>query len=69
MPIVMTVAALVQWIQLGQQVVAAGSGLWMQISAILKTHNIEADTSALDEVIADADRRRALAAAEKTATR
>lgn len=56
--------AIIQWIGIGQQIIASGSGLYSQIMGILRANGIQADTSALDEVIADADRRKAIAEAE-----
>lgn len=53
--------AALQWLALGQQVVAAGAGVLGQIQDVLKANGIEADTAALEQVIADADRRKALA--------
>ena len=59
-----TLLIALQWLQVGQQVIAAGAGVWSQIQAVLRSNGIEADTSALDEVIADAERRKAIALAE-----
>lgn len=53
-----------KWLALGQQVIAAGAGPWAEIKAVMAAHGIEADTAALDAVIADADRRKALAEAD-----
>lgn len=60
----LTVAAVIQWITIGQQVFAQGSGVWTQINAVLKANGIEADTAELDKVIIDAERRKAIAEAE-----
>ena len=53
-----------KWLALAQQIKAAGEGPWNQIKAVLAANGIEADTAALDVVIADADRRKALAEAD-----
>lgn len=59
-----TVAAIIQWIALGQQVFEKGSAVWSQIQAVLAANGIEADTAELDKVIIDAERRKAIAEAE-----
>jgi hypothetical protein len=56
--------AALKWLALAQQIIAAGSGPWNQIKAVLAAHGIEADTAALDEAIADAGRRKAQAEAD-----
>ncbi len=56
-----------KWLALGQQVFAAGAGPWSQIKDVLAANGIEADTAVLDAVIADADRRKALAEADAKA--
>lgn len=58
---------LFQWISIGQKVVEAGLPLWNDIKGVLAAHGIEADTSALDNVIADAQARKAAAEAETQA--
>lgn len=50
-----------QWLALGQQVFAKGEAVWNQIKGVLSANGIEADTAALDQVIADASRRKAQA--------
>lgn len=50
-----------KWLALGQQIVQRGTAVWEQIKGVLAQHGIEADTVALDDVIADADRRKAQA--------
>lgn len=54
-------AAVMQWIALGQQAIAKGAEVMAQIKGVLAANGIEADTAALDAVIADADRRKKLA--------
>jgi hypothetical protein len=61
---VLSIAAIIQWITLGQQVFERGSAVWAQIQGVLKANGIEADTSELDKVIIDAERRKAIAEAE-----
>lgn len=56
--------SVLQWLAIGQQVVQAGAGVMAQIRSVLEANGIEADTAALDQVIADADRRRAIAERE-----
>lgn len=53
---------------LGAAIVQAGAGVVAQVTAILKAHGYEHDTSALDELIADAERRRQIAIAESQTT-
>lgn len=53
-----------KWLALGQQIVERGTLVWEQIKLVLSQHGIEADTVALDAVIADADRRKAQAEAD-----
>lgn len=50
--------AVLNWITLGQQVVEKGASVMNQIRAVLAANGIEADTAALDAVIADAERRK-----------
>lgn len=56
-----TIAAIINWISLGEKVFNAGKPAWDSIKAALAAHGIEEDTAALDKVIEDADRRKALA--------
>jgi len=57
----LTFAAIIQWITIGQKVFEAGKPAFDAVKAALAAHTIEADTDALDKVIEDADRRKALA--------
>lgn len=57
----LTFAAIMQWITLGQQVFEKGASAFNAVKAALAANGIEADTAELDKVIADADRRKALA--------
>lgn len=57
----LTFAAIIQWIGIGQKVFEAGKPAWESVKAALAAHSIEEDTAALDKVIEDADRRKALA--------
>jgi len=61
---VFNIAAILQWISIGQQVIEKGAPAWAAVKVVLASHSISSDTSALDEVIADADRRRQVALAE-----
>jgi len=53
---------------LGGAVVQAGAGVVAQVTSILQARGYEVDTRALDELIADAERRQQLAESEKDAT-
>lgn len=57
-------AAAIQWLALGQQVVAGGEALWKELKGVLTSHGIDADNAALDRVIVDAARRKAQAEAD-----
>ena len=57
----MDLQAALQWLGVLQQVVNAGGSVYAQIKGVLAANGIEADTAALDVVIADAERRRAQA--------
>lgn len=57
------IAAILQWIALFDKI-KANAKVFDQIKGVLAANNIEADTAALDEVIADATRRKALAERE-----
>lgn len=59
-----SLTSLLQWFTLLQQIVDKGEEAWGPVKAILAAHGIEADTSALDDVIVDAARRKALAERE-----
>lgn len=54
-------AGLNQWISLFGAVYAGGEKLWSDIKGVLANHGIQADTDALDAVIADAARREGIA--------
>jgi hypothetical protein len=54
-------------INIGIGAVKSGAGALAQIKGIIASHGYDSDTSALDELTADADRRRQIAAAEKEA--
>lgn len=60
----MTIPALIEWIALGEKVIAAGKGPLSAVVAAAAAHGIAADTAQLDAVILDAERRKAIAAAE-----
>jgi hypothetical protein len=49
------------WLALGQQVFAGGTALWSKIKATLVDNGYNGDTSVLDGLIADSDRRKAQA--------
>lgn len=68
----MSPLALAQWISLGEQAIGAGiriAGMVAQLKAALAARGYEADTSALDALIADAERREKLAEQEAEAPR
>lgn len=52
---------------LGGAVVQAGAAVVEQVLGILRAHSVEVDTTHLDELIADIERRRQLAAQESQA--
>lgn len=54
-------AGLIQWLTIGDQVFDKGQAVWSDIRKVLEAHGIAADNAALDAVIADAARRKALA--------
>jgi len=56
--------AAIQWLALASQIMNGGEALWNKIKGVLAEHGIEADTSTLDGIIADAARRRAMAEAD-----
>ena len=60
----LTFAAIIQWITLGEKVFHAGKPAFDAIKAALAAHGVEADTEQLDKVIEDAARREAIAKAE-----
>ena len=60
----MDVNAAITWLQLLPRIIDAGQPAVNAIVKTLKDHGIEADTTALDAVIADADARRARAERE-----
>jgi len=60
----MGIAAILAWIQLGQQVWEAGEPAFRAIKAALTPHGIEMDDSLLNAVIADAAARKARAEAD-----
>lgn len=57
----MNLSALMQWITLGQSVVDKGAAAMAAVKAAAAAHGIEQDTAALDAVILDAERRKAIA--------
>lgn len=61
---IMTVPAMLQWIALGEKVLAAGEGPLKAVLAAAAAHGIAADTAQLNADILDAERRKAIAAAE-----
>lgn len=54
----MELEAAMKWLAFGQKVIAAGAGALADVKAAAAAHGIEADTAALDAVIADAVRRK-----------
>lgn len=59
-----TLAQIAQALGLVSGIISAGAGAMAQVKAILDAHSISVDTSELDKVIEDAERRRALREAE-----
>jgi len=57
--LLLTIPEILKWIGLFQQIHTAGGSAWADVKAALANHGIEADTAALDAVIADADARAA----------
>lgn len=57
----LSLAALLQWISIGEQVIDKGTAAWSDIQAALARNGIEADNALLDAVIADDVRRKGLA--------
>lgn len=55
------------WLTLGTQVFAGGSALWGKVKAALVANGYAGDTSVLDGLIADSERRKALAEADANA--
>ena len=60
----LTVPALLEWIALGEKLIEAGKGPFNAVMATVATHGVTQDTTALDAVILDAERRKAIAAGE-----
>jgi hypothetical protein len=52
------------WLALGEQVFAGGTALWNKVKATLVDNGYTGDTTVLDGLIADSERRKALAAAD-----
>jgi hypothetical protein len=56
--------SIVAWIELGRKVMEVGVPAWQSVKAALAEHGIEADNEALNDVIIDAEHRKAIAEAE-----
>ena len=56
--------ALAEWIALGEKVLAAGADVLAAVRAAAGTYGVASDTAHLEAVIADAERRKALAESE-----
>jgi hypothetical protein len=63
-----TIAALTEWLALGEKVIKAGAGAMAAVKAAAASQGVEQDTAQLDAVILDAERRKALAEAEAAGT-
>jgi hypothetical protein len=63
----LTVNQIISMANLGAAVVQAGAGVVQSVLGVLRQRGYEVDTESLDELIADAERRRLLAAREKLA--
>lgn len=59
-----TIPALLEWVHLGEQLIASGQGAYNAVKDAAAAHGVLADTAQLDAVILDAERRKALAEAE-----
>lgn len=57
-------AAASAWLALGQTVFAGGTALWGKVKAALVDNGYTGDTSVLDALIADSERRKAQAEAD-----
>lgn len=57
-------AAIQQWIALGEFLIKKGSDAWNSVREAAKAAGYDGDTSELDKVIADADRRKGIARGE-----
>lgn len=66
MPLV-TLAQIAQALGLVSGIMSAGSVAMSQIKLILSSHSISVDTSELDKIIFDAERRKAIREAEAAA--
>lgn len=53
--------AALKWLAFGQQVVTAGAGALAAVKAAAAANGVQADTAAMEAVIADAERRKKLA--------
>jgi hypothetical protein len=60
----MSIAAIIAWIQIGQQVWEAGDAAIQAVRRALRDHGIDADNALLDTVIASARERKARAEAD-----
>lgn len=59
-----TIPALLEWIALGEKLISTGTGAIDAVKAAAAARGVEQDTAALDAVILDAERRKAIAAGE-----
>jgi hypothetical protein len=59
-----TIGAILEWFALGEKVIAGGTAVIAAIKKAAVDNGIDADTAALNEVSADAARRKALAEQE-----
>lgn len=53
-----TIAAIIAWIEIGKQVFDQGREVWDKIKPILIDHGIDADNAELDAAFVDAEARR-----------
>jgi hypothetical protein len=58
---VVELEAALKWLAFGQQVVTAGAGALAAVKAAAAANGVQADTAAMEAVIADAERRKKLA--------
>ena len=62
-----SLAAATAWLALGEQVFAGGTALWSKVKKALVDNGYTGDTTVLDSLISDSDRRRAQAEADAAA--
>lgn len=56
-----SIDVVLKWLGLLPQIISGGTAVYASVKAALAAHGIEAENAELDAVMADADRRKALA--------